>query len=65
MQTYPGKIYVRVSHPLLPSAVQSSLMAKKTPEDTVKYLNELSAKRNLGATYELATEEEYLEYRKG
>lgn len=65
MPPYPGKIYVRVSHPQLPDAVHSALRVKSTPEETVKYLNKLSQQRKVGATYQLATEEEYWEYRNG
>ena len=63
MQKFPGTIRVRVQHPQLPDSISSCVMHRKTPELTVKYLNELSVKRGLGATYTLATEEEYWAYR--
>lgn len=61
---FPGTIRVHVSHPLLPDSVSTCLMARKTPEATVKHLNEVSRSRNVGATYRLATEEEYWAYRR-
>lgn len=63
MQKFPGTIRVRVQHPQLPDSISSSVMHLSTPELTVRYLNRLSAKRGVGATYTLATEEEYWAYR--
>ena len=41
----------------------SSMQVKSTPERTVNYLNILSRDKRLGSTYELATEEEYTNFR--
>ena len=60
---FPGTIRVHVSHPLLPDSVSTCLMARKTPEATVEYLNQVSRLRNVGATYRLATDQEYWAYR--
>lgn len=60
---FPGTIRVHVAHPQLPDSVSSCVMHRATPELTVKYLNALSVKRGVGATYRLATEEEYWAYR--
>lgn len=64
MNKFPGTIRVHVTHPQLPDSVSSCVMQRATPELTVAYLNKMSMKRGVGATYRLATEEEYWAYRK-
>lgn len=63
MDKFPGSIKVGITGADGKEWFATSLMAKSTPEKTVAYLNKLSKERNLGSTYRLATEAEYMAYR--
>ncbi len=60
-------IRVKITNPTLPEAMRiwfaSSPMVKATPETTVVHLNKLAQRRGIPATYELATEAQYWDYR--
>lgn len=63
MGKFPGSIKVKITHPKLPDWYATSLMIGKTPEGTVMKLNALAARQGTGASYTLATEKEYWDYR--
>lgn len=60
-------IYMKVTCPQLPESVRvsinSTMQVKATPEATLAYVRKQAAKRGVNATYELATREEYVQFR--
>lgn len=65
---FPGTIRVKITNRDLPPPVDvwfaTSVKWKPTPEATVKHLNATAKRNGVNATYELATEAEYLEYKR-
>jgi hypothetical protein len=56
-------VYVKITMSAGDVWYSSSLQHKSTPEKTVKHLNDVAKLKNIGATYELATREQYVAYR--
>lgn len=63
MNKFPGSIKVKITDET-GSWYATALLRKPTPEETVEYLNKVAASFGVKATYTLATQEEYDNYRK-
>jgi hypothetical protein len=61
-------IYVKTTIPELPESVRVSINSviqqHNGPQATLNAIRRAAARRRVNATYELATREEYLEYRR-
>lgn len=56
---FPGSIKVQIQVPGQRPWFATSIMHKATPEKTVVYLNRLARLQGTGATYTLATQDQY------
>ena len=60
---FPGSIKVRIEVPGQGPWFATSVQHRVTPEKTVEFLNKLAKKQGTGASYTLATQAQYDEYK--
>ena len=61
---FPGTCYVKIINPGMDPWITPTLLVKDTAEKTAAWLTRTAKQKGIPATYEAATIEEFLEYKK-